>query len=163
MDVPGVVYVLIFKNKVKPDDKNPIRDFENRREHGFRRFPIITKTLCIELPLFNKIISIPDVLKKLNYEMTKTTEENAYSREGAYPCDKCKYVGENASQLSNHKTKKHSEKTYTCEIDKCGKVFTRSDVWQKHMRTVHKVELPKKGTNSQADVSEQLEKLDLEK
>jgi hypothetical protein len=68
MNRPGVLYVLIFKNRVTPETPVPDINFRIRGASHLRAFPIITRQHHIELPKFNKMVGIADITVKLGYE-----------------------------------------------------------------------------------------------
>ncbi|KAG5668180.1 hypothetical protein PVAND_016130 [Polypedilum vanderplanki] len=104
MNQPGIVYVLSFDDEVDPDPSviGPKRNFDIRNFSKYfpRQQPKFTPMPSLKLPLFrdNFHRQSKELLKKLGYEIRKSSHEKAKEGTGKFKCDKCDYSSRQQTQ-----------------------------------------------------------------
>ena len=102
MERAGVMYVLIFNNRVNALTPTPSIDFRCRHGSHFRKFPILTKQHHIELPRFNKIVGIADIMSKMGYDTKHSAKQAPKHREVGHKCGQCDHVATSMLALESH-------------------------------------------------------------
>lgn len=140
MDRAGVLYVLLFNNHVTPHTATPPIDFRSRRGYRHRAFPIITKHRHIELPRFNKIVGIADILRKMGYDTNHNLKQAPKHREVGHKCEQCDHVATSMLALETHLKVHRNKGKHICRH--CGHPSTRLEHFRLHLKTIHDEILP---------------------
>jgi len=101
MEQSGVLYVLIFYNRVTANTPTPNINFRSRRGFRQRSFPIVTQKKLIDLPRFKKIITLSEIMHKLGYETKLNLKQAPKYRKTGHRCEKCRYVGKSLKEVFN--------------------------------------------------------------
>jgi len=140
MDRSGVLYALVFYNKVNSQTPTPNVDFRERFPFKRRSFPILTKKRHIILPQFNQVVKLKEIIHKMGYKKSRLTMfEVAKNRKVGFHCQKCDFDGETVMSLTQHEVN-HKAHNQFCQH--CPYSTNRISALRTHLKLVHKEVLP---------------------
>lgn len=138
----GYLYVLVFRNCIKPDLINPKRDFKQVNILDNSRF-IEHPRYKLHLPKFSDIPTDKQILKLIGYGIKNTIYEECGGREGKFKCDECEYSADSKKLVNSHK-QTHADKDFKC--NDCDYASNKKSQLYDHVKRIHKktIKLPAK-------------------